>query len=190
VGRLQSKLKELGVAKNTMLWFCSDNGPEGQAGKAPGSAGELKGRKRSLYEGGVRVPGILQWPGHVKSGTTDVAAVTSDFLPTVLDALDIDYPDDRPLDGTSLMDVISGTATSRKKPIGFQSKNQIAWHSGKHKVYSGDGGKTWELYDLSTDVAEATNIAAENSPLVQRLVGEVTAWQQSCKGSDNELDYR
>jgi arylsulfatase A-like enzyme len=190
LGRLREMLKDLDVADNTMLWFCSDNGPEGQTGKAPGSAGDLKGRKRSLYEGGVRVPGILEWPGHVKPGTTDVAAVTSDFLPTVLDVLGVSYPDARPLDGVSLVDVISGKATSRKKPIGFQSKNQIAWHQGKHKIYSGDGGKTWELYDLSVDLGEANDIAAENRTLVKRLVTDVKAWQASCKASDSEQDYR
>ena len=115
VGRLRAKLRELGVAENTMLWFCSDNGPEGRAGKAPGSAGPLRGRKRSLYEGGVRVPGIVEWPGHVRPGTTDVAAVTSDYLPTVLDVLDVTYPSDRPLDGVSLKEVIlSGANRSRQ----------------------------------------------------------------------------
>lgn len=93
VGRLRNKLKELGVAGNTMLWFCSDNGPAGKAGKAPRSAGKLRGRKRSLCEGGVRVPGILEWPGKIEPGATDVVAVTSDFLTSVLVVLGADYPD-------------------------------------------------------------------------------------------------
>ncbi len=190
VGRLRSKLDQLGVAGNTMLWFCSDNGPEGQTGKAPGSAADLRGRKRSLYEGGVRVPGILQWPDRVKPGVTDVAAVTSDFLPTVLDALGVDYPDRRPLDGVSLLDVIDGKKTSRDKAIGFQSKNQLAWHAGSHKLYSSDGGKSWELYDLNSDRGESNNLADQQVSLVKRLVGELGAWKESCRNSDQEADYR
>jgi arylsulfatase A-like enzyme len=191
LGRLRRMLKDLEVADDTMLWFCSDNGPEGQARKAPGRAADLKGRKRSLYEGGVRVPGILEWPGHVNPGsTTDVAAVTSDFLPTVLDVLGVTYPDDRPLDGISLVKVISGKASTRNKPIGFQSKNQIAWHDGNYKIYSPDKGESWELYDLRSDRGETNDIASEHASLVKRMVKDVAAWQASCKASDNEQDYR
>ncbi len=189
VGRLRGKLKELGVADDTMLWFCSDNGPEGRDGKAPGSAIDLRGRKRSLYEGGVRVPGILEWPGHVSPGTTNVAAVTSDFLPTTLDVLGKTYPGGRPVDGESLLDVVLGKSTSRVGPIGFQSSKQVAWHRGKYKIISSDQGKTWELYDLDADVRESNDIAGQHAPLVKRLVAEVTAWQRSCKRSDNEQDY-
>lgn len=189
VGRLRATLKQLGVADNTMLWFCSDNGPEGQTGKAPGSAAHFRGRKRSLYEGGVRVPGILEWPSRVTPGTTDVAAVTSDYLPTVVEVLGIELPDTRPLDGTSLFDVITGKSNSREKPIGFQSGKQITWHSGIFKLYSGDGGKSWELYDLSEDPGESRNVAATHDRLVKKLAAEVSAWQASCKASDEGNDY-
>ncbi|MCG8650170.1 MAG: sulfatase-like hydrolase/transferase [Pirellulales bacterium] len=189
VGRLRGQLRQWGIAENTMLWFCSDNGPEGQAGKAPGSAASFRGRKRSLYEGGVRVPGILEWPRHVRPGSTAVPAVTSDYLPTVLDYLEVDYPDQRPLDGISLRGVISGRSTSRGKPIGFQSKNQIAWHVGQHKLYSGDGGKTWQLFDLVADPGESHDIAASLPAQTKQMVGEVKQWQQSCKASDRGEDY-
>jgi arylsulfatase A-like enzyme len=76
LGRLRAKLKQLDAADNTMLWFCSDNGPEGKDAQSPGSAGDLRGRKRSLYEGGVRVPGVLVWPGHTSPGTS------TDFPPS------------------------------------------------------------------------------------------------------------
>ena len=77
VGRLRATLDELGVGDNTILWFCSDNGPEGKQGKAPGSAGNLRGRKRSLFEGGTRVPGLLSWPKQLPQGTVvDTLACT------------------------------------------------------------------------------------------------------------------
>ena len=189
IGRLRALLRELGIEENTMIWFCSDNGPEGQAGKAPGSALEFKGRKRSLYEGGVRVPGILEWPGHVSPGTTDVAAVTSDYLPTTLDILDIPYPDSRPIDGVSLKAVIFDQATERSAAIGFQSGKQLAWHDGRYKLYSGDQGKHWELYDLEVDPAESKNISMSKPTLVKRLVADITAWKSSCHKSDQEGDY-
>lgn len=190
VGRLRMKLKALDVADTTMLWFCSDNGPEGQAGKAPGSAADLRGRKRSLYEGGVRVPGIVEWPTVIEPGTTDAAAVTSDYLPTVLDFLGVSYPDPRPLDGVSLKEVMMGKAAGRTKSIGFQSAKQIAWHDDRYKLYSGDSGKTWELYDLSVDRGEKRDLAASNPSLVKRLLRDVTDWRASCKASDEGKDYR
>jgi arylsulfatase A-like enzyme len=189
VGRLRQRLTELGIAENTMIWFCSDNGPEGKAGQAPGSAGELRGRKRSLYEGGVRVPSIVVWPAKVAPGQTDVAAVTSDFLPTITELIGIEYPHDRPLDGTSLAPVLYGRSMPRNQPIGFQSGKQIAWHTGNYKLYSGDQGKTWELFDLANDVGESKNLAEEKPDLVKELVRQVSAWQQSCKRSDAGDDY-
>ena len=90
VGRLRGRLRELGVEKNTMLWFCSDNGPEGNPGpsrRSQGSAGPFRGRKRSLYEGGIRVPGLLVWPAQIEeSRVSDVPCATSDYFPTILEA--------------------------------------------------------------------------------------------------------
>jgi arylsulfatase A-like enzyme len=187
VGRLRDKLRTLGVSENTLLCFCSDNGPEG---KAPGSAAGFRGRKRSLYEGGVRVPGIMEWPGTIAAGSsTDFPAVTSDYLPTVLDLLGVSYPSGRPLDGASLADVMRGKNVKRATPIGFQSKAQVAWHSGSHKLYSGDSGETWELYNLETDPAEAIDLATIHPELTAQLRSEVARWQASCKRSDGGADY-
>ena len=191
VGRLRQSLRELQVDQNTMLWFCSDNGPEGQANLAPGSAGILSGRKRSLLEGGIRVPGLLEWPAVVEAGSvTDFAAVTSDYLPTILDALQLEYPDDRPLDGISLLPAIQRKQSKRELPIGFQSASQIAWMRGNHKIYSSDRGKTWALFDLVADPAEKNDLAEQNQKLLKTLVANVQQWQESCRQSDEEADYR
>ena len=88
VGRLRSKLSAMGVEENTLIAFCSDNGPEGAREEAPGSAGPLRGRKRDLYEGGVRVPAFIVWPRRIRpERTTDFPAVTSDYLPTILEII-------------------------------------------------------------------------------------------------------
>lgn len=190
VGRLRHRLQELGVHDNTMLWFCSDNGPEGQADSAPGSAGPLRGRKRSLYEGGIRVPGIVEWPGHARPGSvTDVPCVTSDYLPTVLDVLGLAYPDDRPLDGISLLPVISGEKKVRGKAIGFQSKKQMAWIGDQYKIYSSDSGSSWELYDLTSDPGEKADAASWHADIIRQLADEAAQWKASCARSDAGHDY-
>ena len=79
IGRLRNRLKQLGIANNTLVTFCSDNGPEGSS-KAPGSAGGLRGRKRSLYEGGVRVPSVIEWPSKIKAGERDEYACSDKRL--------------------------------------------------------------------------------------------------------------
>lgn len=189
VGRLRAALKEAGVAENTMLWFGSDNGPEGSA-KSPGTAAHFKGRKRSLYEGGVRVSGLLDWPARVKAGTvTEFPAVTSDYLPTILAALDVEMVDARPRDGISLLPVIAGEQTEREKPIGFESQKQLAWTTQQYKLYSKNGGETWELYDLLNDPSETKNLAAASPELVQQLSQSLAQWRESCKLSDQGRDY-
>ena len=189
VGRLRNTLRTLNVAENTMLWFCSDNGPEGKSGNSPGSAGLFRGRKRSLYEGGVRVPAILEWPARVQPSETDFAAVTSDYLPTILDVLGVEYPDTRPLDGTSLIKALSGASTERESPIGFQSGKQIAWHSGKYKIYTNNSGNSWELYNLHLDPGEKRDLSHQYAALVETLAKECQTWQLSCKASDRDEDY-
>lgn len=190
VGRLRAKLRELGVADNTMLWFCSDNGPEGKAGKAPGSARNLRGRKRSLYEGGVRVPAILEWPAQIGQGMeTESAAVTSDYLPTVLDVLGERYPADHPLDGTSLFPVIKNPALKRTSPIGFQSKEQVAWHQDGYKLIRQNKKSPWELYHLVSDVGETEDLAQSKPERVRQMSDAAMKWVESCKASDSGQDY-
>ncbi|MFK7779438.1 MAG: sulfatase-like hydrolase/transferase, partial [Gimesia sp.] len=102
VGRLRAQLKQLKAAENTIIWFCSDNGPEGTS-SAPGSAGPFRGRKRDLLEGGIRVPALLEWPAKIRPGTqTSFPMVTSDYLPTLLAAAGLSAPTDRPVDGINL----------------------------------------------------------------------------------------
>lgn len=181
VGRLRRRLRELGVARDTMLWFASDNGPER---RTPGSAGPYRGRKRSLYEGGVRVPGLLEWPARIpEARRTGVPCVTSDYLPTVLDVLDIpreEWPE--PLDGVSLLPLIEEDAQRRPRPIGFRHRNKLAWSGNRYKLVLHGGGRA-ELYDLVEDPGETTDIAPENTGRVRSLRAELDAWRRSCEAS-------
>jgi arylsulfatase A-like enzyme len=191
VGRLRKELIQLGVADNTLLCFASDNGPEGQAGKAPGSAGKFRGRKRDLYEGGVRVPAAMVWPQKIQPGSvSDVAACTSDYLPTILAALDVPFADDRPLDGVSLLPLFGGEMKVRPRPLGFRSGKLLAWHDGPHKLISVDNGKSYALYNLATDPAETTDLSTQDPDRVASMRAALTAWVASCEESDQGADYR
>jgi len=126
VGTLREALQEFGVRENTLLWYKSDNGitwegiPESQ--RADLYNGGWRGHKGDLYEGGVIVPSIIEWPAVIREPrTSSVPCVTSDILPTLLDLLDLKHPDpDRPLDGISLKSlIVDGSMTERPSPIGF-----------------------------------------------------------------------
>ena len=126
VGRLRKELRDLGVANNTMLWYTSDNGPEGKVHYQDtyrGSTNGLRGRKRSLFEGGIRVPGILEWPARVEAArATDIPCSTSDYFPTVLAALGFEVKGrPEPIDGINLMPLIEGMMKERPQPIAFQT---------------------------------------------------------------------
>ena len=187
VGRLWKKLKELGETENTMIWFCSDNGPERGT---PGTAGPFRERKRSLYEGGVRVPAFCVWPDGIEAGQkTDFPSVTSDYLPSIVELLDLDYPENRPVDGVSLLEVLSGNKNERTKPIGFQFGGKMSWVTQKYKLISTDKGETFELYNLIEDKEEKTDIANLNPELVNQMKSELFAWIKSCKNSAQGSDY-
>ncbi|MCA9214962.1 MAG: sulfatase-like hydrolase/transferase [Planctomycetales bacterium] len=120
VGKLRSTLDELGIKGNTLFWYTSDNGGL----KNPSTGG--RARKGSIYEGGLRVPAIIEWPDRIKAPrTTNVPSVTADIYPTLVELLQLS-PDERQpvLDGRSLVSVIDGTTDDRAAPIGFWSLKQ------------------------------------------------------------------
>lgn len=189
MGRLHQELEQLGVANNTMLWFCSDNGPEGEASPDTGSAGPYRGRKRDLYEGGVRVPGLLVWPDQIKEGrNTSVPCVTSDYLPTVMDLFG-ESCDERPLDGESILPLIQNKPFRRQKAIGFKSQHQFAWNKKHFKLYADRWGENLELYDLANDPGETNDLAAEKPELLDRMRADYGIWESSVKDSFECEEY-
>ena len=115
VGRLRRELKELNIADNTIFWYCSDNG-----GLVEATSGGRK-RKGSIYEGGLRVPAIIEWPARNLKGRTAVPTWTCDMLPTLLSMAGIQADLPHELDGTDITNIITGKADQRTKPMGF-------WH--------------------------------------------------------------
>ena len=162
------------MANNTIIFFCSDNGPEL---RTPGSAGIFRGKKRDLYEGGIRVPAFCVWPDELqKDIRIDAPAFTSDYLPTLVDFLNIDFPDDRLLDGTSIKPLLLGNQTTRAVPMGFRFQNKLSWVTDRYKLISVDKGRSYELYDLIQDPQEKNNIISENKEQANQLITELEAW--------------
>lgn len=184
IGRLRSKLKEYGVDKNTMIFFCSDNGPE--VGN-PGSAGDFRDRKRSLHEGGVRVPGLMVWPAMIKQPfQTDFPAVTSDYLPTIADYLNIgkDVLKNK-IDGESLMGLIKGESDKRVKPISICYENQMSFSDNQYKIYALDGKPSY--YDIANDPFEKNEI--EETDDLRHLYMQMDSIRVSLKRSFDGNEY-
>ena len=179
IGRLRAELKSLGAADNTMLWFCSDNGPARQGSpRHVGTAKNLKGYKLSINEGGIRVPGLMVWPEKIKEPKIVVApCFTSDYFPTILDALGLDLPAGRTYDGVSLLPFLTGKKTEREKPLGFLNKDgkEAAWMEHRYKLI--EGKKTPQLFDIIADPGESQNLVGEKPEVMQRLQLGLKAWK-------------
>ncbi|MFB0525207.1 MAG: sulfatase-like hydrolase/transferase [Phycisphaerae bacterium] len=114
-GKLRNELRTLGIHENTILWYCSDNGGLPGVGATGG-----RGNKGKIYEGGLRVPAILEWPSRIPNPrTTDIPCNTSDIYPTLMELLGVRLKKQPPLDGISLVPLIDGRMKSRPKPMGF-----------------------------------------------------------------------
>ncbi|MBD3631127.1 MAG: sulfatase-like hydrolase/transferase [Cyclobacterium sp.] len=193
IGRLRNFLREKGLAENTIILFCSDNGPEGpeQIKRTQGSAGPFRGRKRSLYEGGIRVPALLEWPAKIKKGQkTNLPVSTSDIFPTLLGILDLDAKKGvQPLDGINIFPLIQGNIEKREGNIAFNFQQQRAIMDNQFKLYSADNGKNFVLYDLFNDPGEKKDISKAHPQVTSRLSRELAEWLISCEKSNREKDY-
>ncbi|WP_201799501.1 sulfatase [Zobellia amurskyensis] len=193
VGRLRDKLKALGVTENTVLFYTSDNGPEGKSatGRTQGVTNGLKGRKRSLYEGGIRVPGIMEWEGRIQPGTkVDVPCFTSDYFPTIANILGVDLKKNhRPYDGIDILPIAQGKVEERDKALAFEFQKQAALMNNEYKIYSADKGQHFELYNISNDPQEDNNIAEEEPEVLSSMVTTWNKWKTSQENSAQENDY-
>ena len=197
VTRLREELKALNITDNTLITFCSDNGPAGEGGgtlqhpgaRQQGETGGFRGRKGVLYEGGLRVPGIMVWPSHIKEGQhTDFPAVTSDYFTTILALWGFELPK-RPYDGMNLMPAIDGKITERPGYIGFQIPTQQSIVTQNYKLITPDK-KVFELYYLPGDKYEQKDIAAAHPDIVEQMKKELFQWIESCKNSNKGDDYK
>ena len=193
IGRLRQTLHELGVEKNTLIWFVSDNGAaenkSDQFGEYGGfgSNGPYRGWKTSLYEGGIRVPAILVYPRYFpEPAVVEIPCVTSDMFPTIATILgDSEAPRSQPQDGIDLIPAIQGKLSCRAKPIGFAYEQKGAWMTQQYKLIVGLGDDPAEpqLFDLLADPTEKNEIAADHPSTVQEMKKALSQWISSCNHS-------
>jgi arylsulfatase A-like enzyme len=182
VGRLMAKLDELGIADNTLILFTSDNGGHSVTSNRP-----LRGGKGWLYEGGVREPWIVKWPGVTKPGSTcDVPVMNTDILPTVLEACGLPSKPDLHKDGVSFASLLRGDA----KPV----HDALFWHFphygnhgsgpcssvrvGEWKLIHWIEDDSVELFNLATDPSEKTDLAKQQPDRAQDLRARLDAWRK------------
>lgn len=186
VGRLLDKLKDLGIDGDTLVLFTSDNGPHREGGADPaffGSSGPLRGIKRDLYEGGIRVPLIARWPGRIATGSgTDHVCAFWDFLPTFCDLAGAIPPDDG--DGFSILPTLLGKPEYQRKhrylywEFHEQGKKQAVrmgrWKGVRLNVGADPDGPI-EIYDLLTDLGENRNVADGHPEIVAQIAALMKA---------------
>lgn len=187
VGQVLDLLKELNLDQNTIVFFAGDNGgqdrfrspkhPRGFFGPNvnPETGVEFRGGKGNLYEGGLKIPSLVYWPGKVKPGSvSDLIWYQVDLFPTLAELVKAKAPDD--LDGMSILPTILGEDTVGRKQqqhdmIYWEFGNQIAVRSGKWKaIRAGKKDPQWALYDLSSDISESQDVSAENSDLLAKMI--------------------
>ena len=188
VGQLLDKLKELKIDESTIIIFSSDNGPHKEGGVDPKffqSSGPLRGIKRDLYEGGIRVPLIVRWPGKIKPGATnDQAWAFWDFLPTAAEVASAKVPPT--LDGISMLSALLGKPQTNSHDFlywefherGFQQ----AVRMGDWKAVRPQAGVPLELYNLRADLGEKQNVAGQNPEVVARI-------EEQLKGARTDSEH-
>lgn len=208
VGMILDALEKAGLDQNTIVMFSSDNGPAGAAYstdyRAPtpedgdmkkgfdiyysvGSAGGLRGRKAQLFEGGVRVPFIVRWPGHTPAGVKNDKTVFTaiDMLPTICAAAGVTLPDDHKGDGENLLEAFNGKPVQRTKPLFWKAaiagRHEDGWcrwsmREGDWKLYADADAKRIELFDLSKDRAEEKDVSKEHPETVARMKPQLLEW--------------
>jgi arylsulfatase A-like enzyme len=176
VRKVVELVNELGLDENTVILFTSDNGPQGDRWQPLvdffDGNGPLRGTKTTLYEGGIRVPLVVRWPGKVKpASVSDRVCASQHVLPTLAAFAGSTTPDG--LDGISLLPELTGTPGKAHDHLYWEhytGKGMIqAVRSGDWKLVQPAPGAPFELYDVSKDLAERSNVAADHPDVVKRL---------------------
>ncbi len=190
IGALRRGLRELEIEQSTLLWFTSDNG--GLPNIEPSTVGGLRGFKNSVYEGGLRVPAIIEWPGEIGAArVTGYPAVTMDIFPTLAAVAGLPesaLPEVR--DGVSLAALFGEEIERREQPIPFRHQGRAALIDNDYKLLTQDiSSGEYELYDLRKDTGETENIIEEKPEVAARLRESLEEWNRSVEASVAGRDY-
>jgi arylsulfatase A-like enzyme len=191
MGRLLAGLKDLGLEERTLVLFTSDNGP---LPSFRGSrSGGLRGSKLSLYEGGIRMPFIVRWPGHTPAGRVDEQTVlaATDLFPCLCALAGVELPKNAAFDGEDLSAALLGRPTVRAQPLfweygrntnafdfpkGADRSPNVALREGDWKLLLNADGSDTQLYDLKSDPKETTNVADKHLEVAARLKTKALVW--------------
>ena len=201
IGTLRQGLRNLGIAENTLVWFTSDNGglpdidyrPD-LPGVHPDSTGHLRGFKKDLYEGGIRVPTIIEWPGTIEPRVSHYPSGTTDIFLTLIDVVGLDPNSINAVnDGVSLAPVLENDEPPRReRPMGFRAVAGRAWLDNDWKLVrnytSGEDG-AFELYNIVGDPSESNNLIGERPHIAARMMNELDIWDTSIEQSMAGADY-
>ena len=189
LGVLRKTLKDLGIEKNTILWYCSDNG--GLSNISPSAVGGLRGYKTTIWEGGLRVPAILEWPKVIKPKVTNYPASTMDIFPTIADILNLPDTDLlKPVDGITLKPIFKKDLINRDKKIPFRYKDQGALIDNNFKlVVTSIDKEKFELYDLEKDYSESIDLVSQNPLIFNQMKTDFLKWSESIDSSQAGIDY-
>jgi arylsulfatase A-like enzyme len=192
VGKVLAKLDELDLAKNTIVLFTSDNGGLSTSEGWPTANVPLRGGKGWMYEGGIRVPLIVRWPGVVKPGQViDSTVISVDYFPTLVEAAGAKLPSDRAIDGRSFLPLFKEEAAPAERALFWHYPhygNQgggpaAAVRRGDWKLIELLEEKCVELYNLADDLSEKGDLAAKEPERVERLLAELHTWQKEVKAT-------
>jgi arylsulfatase A-like enzyme len=202
IGKLMANLKNLGLDENTLVMFSSDNGAHKEGGHDPEffhSHGPLRGIKRDLYEGGIRVPTLARWPGKIKAGqVSDQVWAFWDFLPTAAELAGAAAL--KGVDGISMVNALLGKKQQDHEYLYWEAAGtkldtvQQAVRWGNWKAVRNAARASWELYDLSQDIGEVQNLAVQKPDVIGRIDAicrEAHSPERAYSAGDNETaaDY-
>ncbi len=190
LGRLLDHMDRRGLRDSTFVFFASDNGPVTTDWRKwwevnlYGETGGLRGRKADLYEGGIRVPAIVRYPGVVKAGTvSDAIVIGYDLLPTIAEVVGFDVPKDRPIDGEDFSPVLRGQSFKRKSPLYWEFDDDQGFHFALRdedwKLLADEDLETVRLYNLVHDPFEVQDRSRDRPEVVKRLLSRLKTMHAS-----------
>ncbi len=184
IGDVMIALDQVGQTDNTVVLFMSDNGGSGNGGNAP-----LKGGKSTMWEGGLRVPFVIRWPGKVPAGKVTGEFLTSlEIVPTLLSAAGAQAPTGIALDGFDMLPVLRGEKPSPRTEMFWQRRADKAARVGNWKWIDSQKGKG--LYDLANDIGESKDLSKEHPDIVERLQSRFAAWRKEMDQTDPRGPFR
>lgn len=184
IGELLDLLDEHEIADNTLVIFLSDNGGSGIADNTP-----LRGRKSTMWEGGLRVPCIVRWPKQLAAGETNREFLTSlEIFPTIAAAAGAKPPDDVVLDGHNMLPVLKGEAASPREEMFWQRRSRRAARVGDWKWV--DAGGSGGLFDLSQDIGEENDLSEKKPEILKRVQSRFAAWRQAMDRAEPRGPFR